>query len=304
MSHNHPFLNFELLPSALIFEVVVRCGSFRGAAAELGLSPSTVSARVAGLEGSLGVRLLHRTTRSLSLTDAGRTMIDELAPILPQWRAAEDRVRAHAKTPRGVLTVTAPGVIMSRYIVPVAVAFRTRHPELRFVFRTTVATLSLVDESIDVAVRAGPLPPSEYGAKLLWEGVHVAVATPSLLRAHPISTPAEMMRAPALELAGRRPMRDWRDGAGNVVAHEPMVVMETDTVHAHMALLEAGAGLGFLAEFLVSRAIEAGQLERVLPGWVSDPISFHIVTPSARKHGAAVVGFVEALREAFAVSLR
>ncbi|MCA9564575.1 MAG: LysR family transcriptional regulator [Myxococcales bacterium] len=211
MPINRSPMDFELLPSALVFEAVVRAGSFRGAAEELQLSPSTVSARVASLEESLGIRLIHRTTRTVTLTEAGRTLRDEMSSILPTWRRAEDRARAHAEEPQGVLVVTAPDAFMAGHIVPVAVDFQRRHTATRFVFRTTLSTLSMLDEGIDVAVRAGPLPPSELGARELWRGVHVAVASPSFTADKRAEHPSELMSLPTLDVVGRRPLTAWHN---------------------------------------------------------------------------------------------
>ncbi len=299
MPINVPHNILEMLPAALVFDAVVRHGSFRSAAIELKLSPSTVSARVAALEEALGLRLLHRTTRSVTLTDAGRTLSEEISTILPQWRVAEDRVRAHATEPQGVLVITAPDIFMPSLVIPTAVSFRERFPATSMVFRTTLATLSLLDEGVDVAVRGGPLPASEFGSRQLWSGPHIALATPEWLEAHPISTVQDLMSAPSLALTGRRKLRDWRNDAGETVVHNPYVVMETDTVQSYLSLLGVGAGVGFMAELLALPELRAGTLVRVLPEWVSDEVSFHVVTPSSRRHGAAVRLFVEALVERF-----
>lgn len=299
MANNLGPTDFERLPDALIFEAVVEAGSMRGAARALGLSPSTVSTRLAALEEALGVRLLHRTTRRFSLTDAGRTLLDEISPILPRWRAAQNRVRAHASEPQGVLVVTAPDVIMSSHVIPAACAVRRRYPAMRFVFKTTVETLSLIDEAIDVAVRAGPLPPSEHGARELWRGAHVAVASPALLAARHVSDPAAFVETPALELTGRRRLRTWRNDVGETCTHRPQVVMEADNVDVYLSMIESAAGIGFLPELLARPGIQAGTFLRILPAWTADVVSFHVVTPSARRHGAAVTCFVAELMARF-----
>lgn len=133
---------------------------------------------------------------------------------------------------------------------------------------------------------------------MLWSGAHIAVAAPSLL-ANSIATPAELMEAPSVELLGRRKLSGWRSASGETAEHAPTVVVEADTVHTYMSLLVAGAGVGFLPELLAAPDLRAGTLTRVLPDWVSDAISFHVVTPSTRRHGAAVTRFVDALVQEF-----
>lgn len=304
MPINLSWSEIELLPAAMIFFAVARAGSFRAAASALKLSASTVSTRVAALEEQLGVRLLHRTTRSVKLTEAGQTLLEALTPIGPQWRQAEERARAHGTEPQGLVCVTAPDVFMVEQVVPAATAFLARFPATRFVFKTSLNTLPLIDQGIDLAVRAGPLPPSEHGAKQLWQGHHIAVATPGFLAEHPVRSPAELMLRPNLDLGGRRKLGAWTDATGAEHPHTPVERIEADTVQVFMALLAAGAGVAVLPELMAMTGLREGRFQRVLPGWVAEPVSFHLVTPSSRRHSAAVRRFAEALEARFTELLR
>lgn len=299
MPINLDWAEIERLPAGLVFQAVAEAGSFRNAARSLRLSASTVSTRVAALEAQLGVRLLHRTTRRIKLTEAGLALLDGLSLIPTQWRQAQERARAHATEPQGVICVTAPDVFMVDQVVPAATAFRARFPATRFVFKTSLNTLPLIEQGIDLAVRAGPLAPSEHGARQLWQGHHVAVATPAFLADQPIQNPAELMLRPNLELTGRRKLRTWTNDSGAQHPHTPIERIEADTVQVYMALLAASAGVGVLPELMVLPHLQAGRLQRVLPGWLTDPISFHLVTPSSRRHSAAVRRFAEVLEDRF-----
>jgi len=296
MTNNRPSAILERLPQALVFEAVVQSGTFSDAAKQLGLARSTVSERISALEQSLGVRLLHRTTRSIRLTDAGQKLLDEMAPIIPCWRFAEAQVRTFSTDPKGLLVVTAPDLLMSNFVVPATQRYRTRFPSVRIELRTTTETLPLVDQGIDVALRAGPLPPSGHGSTLWWRGKHIALGAPTLAEQYNGSRPAHLANAPWVDLKGRRALERWTNDSGQsapIAVDSPLL---TDSLQVFAELLLAGAGFGVLPEVIAAPFLRTGTLVRVLEDWHADEVSFHVVTPSPRRLNAAVRFFVEELR--------
>lgn len=292
---NNQSSNLEILPLALVFEQVVRSGSFGEAAKTLKLGKSTVSQRVATLERALDVRLLHRTTRSMTLTHAGQVLLDQLTPIMPQWQAALHQVRSHAETPQGHLVITAADALMSEYVVPAAVRFTQKFPLVQLRLLATTKNLGLVDEGIDIALRAGPLPDSGHGARTWWRGQHILVASPRLLTRFDAKRPTDLTDAPWLDIHGRRKVTHWYGDDGQTIPFlaEPSHI--TDCVSVFIKMLIEGVGFGVLPENLAIPFIKRGELVRGLSKWHAGDISFHVVTPSAGKRDSAVSYFIEEL---------
>ncbi len=296
MPNNQHQAALEHLPQAIVFEAVIRTGSFGAAAKELGLARSTVSQRVAALEEALGVRLLHRTTRSMSLTEAGQALLSEMAPILSDWRSAETQLRSYSTDPKGLVVITAPDMLMSEFVVPTTKRVRSRFPKLQFELRATTTTLPLLDEGIDIALRAGPLPASGHGAVLWWRGSHIALGAPELSEQFPATIPSDLQDAPWLDLKGRRPMAYWTTPSGESLPFQINPSILTDSLQVFTNLLVSGAGVGILPEVLARPFVNAGSLVRLLAPWQTDEVSFHVVTTSPNRLSAAVRFFVKELR--------
>src|SRR5215470_379347 len=167
------------LNEILVFTRVVQAGSFIAASRALGIPKSTISRKVALLEERLETRLLQRTSRKLSLTDAGRIFYDHSARIAGELEIAERAVTSLKQTPRGLLRITAgPN---ATYLSPIIRDYLKRYPEVRIELFTTTRTVDLVEERFDLGVRAGRLPDSSLIAKSLGEVAWFLAATPSYL---------------------------------------------------------------------------------------------------------------------------
>ena len=293
-------LAYERLPAAVAFASVARHGSFTQAATELGLARSTVSQRIAQLEDVLGVRLLHRTTRVVVATPAGQQLLEGLQPVLTGWAAAAAQVEGFASVPQGQLVVTAGDILLSDFVVPAVARFRARFPAVEVKLVATNANLDLLADGVDVAVRAGPLPDSELGSRLLWRGQHIAVAAPSLAQQLASGRPAEVLDLPWVDLHGRRSMSHWLSDTGERVPLHLSGSVVVDSVHVFVNLLRAGVGVGILPQLLAQRWLDNGGLVRVLDGWHTLEVSFHLVTPSARRYDATVREFAGELQASFA----
>src|ERR1700759_2900385 len=148
-----------------VFERVIERGSFAGAAKDVGLTPSAVSKLVTRLEQRLGVRLLHRTTRNLSLTTEGATYLERAREILEAIDAAESEVSSARMSPRGHLRVHVLPLLAADHIAPVLPAFLSRYPYLSLDFTLTNRIVDIVGENIDIALRAGELEKSMLVAR-------------------------------------------------------------------------------------------------------------------------------------------
>jgi len=168
------------LNETLVFARVVGTGSFTTAAAQLGMPKSTVSRKVSELEERLGARLLQRTTRKLSLTDAGRIYYEYAARIAGEVEDAERAVGSLQGTPRGLLRVTAP--IAAAWLGPIVTDFLERYPEVELELFCTGRTVDLIEERFDLGIRAGALADSTLIAKALGKSKWFLVATPGYLK--------------------------------------------------------------------------------------------------------------------------
>lgn len=290
----------ELLPYALVFESVARHRSFRAAANELGLGRSTVSERVAALERALGARLLRRTTRHMSLTEAGKVLRDEMVAITDRWRAAESLVERFASHPTGSLTVTAPDLLMRMIVAPAVKRYRDRFPDVHVRMRVSVETEPLPEKGIDIGLRAGPLPDSGLGSQTVWRGPHIALTCPTRLPLLDLDDPSKLGNVTWVDFAGRRPLGQWiNDKTGQRMEMRPRPAVVADGLSAFVELLTLGVGVGLLAEVIAAPLVRAGKLVRVLPDWSADEVSFHLVTPSPRPSSVAIREFLAELETAF-----
>ena len=288
------------LPRVVVFVELAQQGSFRATAKSLGLSPSTVTHHIQAMEDALGVRLIERTSRSMTLTAAGRTFLKEAEEIVASWRRGATGARAYANAPVGTLVVTAPDVLSERFVVPAIARLVTRYEQMRVDLRVSTATLDLLAEGIDVAIRIGPLPDSTFGMRLLDRGQQGIIATPELAARYPATHPSDLDGAPwihfnrhpeQLEFLGPDDQSHTRDGDTRV---------HTGGAGSFIGLVLEGAGFGMIPRVLVQPELERGSAVVVLPQWSMGPANFYAVTPSPKATDAKVQLFTDILAELFA----
>jgi len=287
------------LNDTLLFVTVVEQGSFTAAARTLGLPKTTVSRRVRGLEEHLGARLLHRTTRRLSLTEAGTVYFERSRHVARDLAEAEAAVHQLQGSPRGWLRVTAPYSLGVVALAPVLREFRDRYPEIRVDVVLDNERLDLVGDSIDVALRIGPLPDSSLVARHLatWplhvfagEGYlsrHGEPLVPEDLRDHRVLATARHRRAQGyawpLEDGTRREDFEVRPV---VVANDPQMLL---------SFLYADQGL-MLASEIMLRQGPAG-VRRVLGAWSAPDVVLNAVYMGGGLYSPKVRAFVDFLAE-------
>jgi DNA-binding transcriptional LysR family regulator len=287
------------LNDILVFARVVQTGSFTAAARALQMPKSTVSRKITDLEQRLGVRLLQRTTRTLSLTDEGRTYHDFCARIVDEIDEAELAVGRLRAVPRGPLRVTTP--LNFGFMGSIVADFAKDNPEVSLEIVSTDRVVSLVEERFDVAVRAASLGDSTLIARPLGEIRRIAVASPAYVkrRGRP-REPADVAEHDCLAFGAGATPTLWRfeKGAASVdVTVKPRLVINDFEVLADAAL--AGLGIAMLPIFRCAGELRERRLERVLKEWRSPRVVIHAVYPTARYLSPKVRAFVEHLQRRF-----
>lgn len=280
------------------FVRVVSEGSFTAAAKSLGLPKSSVSRSVAQLEEELGIRLLHRTTRRLRLTDGGTALYERVARALVDIEQATEAASDMQSELRGAVRVTAPVDLGVAILGGVVARFARRHPNISVELLLTGRVVDLVAEGVDLAVRVGPLRDSSLIARRVGELDASLYASRAYIARRGVPGSVEELPAHACILF--RPtlgkalwkLRKWDGEARDVVVTGP--VAADDLAFVKKATL-AGAGIALLPSFLCSREVERGKLVPVLHEWSSRGGVLHVAYPSARFVPQRVVAFREHL---------
>lgn len=284
------------------FAEVVERGGFAAAGRALGIPKSRLSRRVSELESALGVRLLHRTTRKLSLTDVGEAYLRHCQAVRESAQAAADTVAQVRTEPRGTLRVSCPVTIAQTLLGKAMPLFLARYPELKVELMVTNRVVNLVEEGIDVGlrVRESVQDSASMVVKRLEKTRQVLVASPELLARH--GSPRTLADLGALDSVAMS-MADgkavWNligpGGAREIVQHQPRYVVD-DLATLKFAAL-AGTGLCWLPDFMCQSELQNGALVRVLPDWAPPQGVFHAVFPSRRGLAPAVRKFLDFLEE-------
>jgi DNA-binding transcriptional LysR family regulator len=278
------------------FVEVARRQSFAQAARALDRHVSAVSRAVAALENRLGVRLLQRTTRRVTLSDAGRDYFKRCETLLAEFDGADAEVRDLAASLRGNLRVSAATGAGQSLIAPLVPRFLTAHPMMTLDLQLANRYVDLLEEGYDLALRVGTLPAdSRLVVRRLLPTRRILLASAAYLerRGSPRS-PQQLGEHACLVLAvGRRPQR-WE--LGRARARVPIDVagpLRSNNAFVLLRACRAGLGISLLPETVAGEDLRRGELRRVLPGWVSSEEGMYAVYPSARFIPAKVRAFVE-----------
>jgi DNA-binding transcriptional LysR family regulator len=280
-----------------VFTSVVQAGSFTAAAKALGMPKSTVSRKVSDLEARLNARLLQRTTRKLSLTDAGRTYFDYGVRIVHEIEQAESAVGSLQDTPRGLLRVTAgPN---GAWLGEIIADFLRKYPEVQLELLCTGRSVDLVEERFDLGIRAGVLADSSLIARSLGSVTWFLVAAASYLKKHRRPrAPEDLKDHDCLIFGTGSTSVNLRlqngDDTKQVAVAARVLVSDMDIVRSAAV---AGLGIAMLPAYLCVEDVRAGRLERVLREWAAPPTPVHVVYPSARLLSAKVKTFIEHLQK-------
>jgi DNA-binding transcriptional LysR family regulator len=285
------------------FAEVVQQGGFAAAGRALGLPKSRLSRRVAELEARLGVRLLQRTTRSLSLTSVGEAYYRHCLAMRAEAAAADEAVQHMRAEPRGTVRVSCPVTMAQGRLGAVLPQFMAEHPQVRIEMEVTNRVVDVVEEGVDVAlrVRASLDDSGSLVVKRLSTSAGLLVAAPSLLQRQGVpQQPEDLTRLDSVAMAaveGRSTIRLVNDsGAEWVWQHHPRFVAN-DLQTLRLAVM-AGVGATFLPQSMCANEVAEGRLTHVLPGWGLPPSHVHAVFASRRGLVPAVRHFLDFLEAA------
>jgi DNA-binding transcriptional LysR family regulator len=290
------------LNDMLYFAEVVEQGGFAAAGRALGLPKSKLSRRVAELEGRLGVRLLQRTTRKLSLTEAGELYLRHCIAMREQAEAAEEAVAVVLTEPRGTIRVVCPVTLAQSTVGPLLPLFLERHPHVRVDMQVNNRVVDLVQEGVDVALRVRPTleDSGSLVVKNLGNTQGLLVASPQQLeRQGRPQNVEDLHRLSTLAMSAADGRASWRlmgpGGRSYDFQHRPCYTAD-DLLTLRYAVLK-GSGITVLPDYMCRREIERGLLEQALPGWAPMPGVIHAVFPSRRGLVPAVRRFLDFLGE-------
>jgi DNA-binding transcriptional LysR family regulator len=272
------------------------------AARALGRDPSVISRRLDALEARLGVRLLSRTTRRITITEAGAAYLRRVQTILAELSAADVEATEGAAMPRGVLRLSLPAAFARRWIAPWLSDFTRAYPALRLELVHSDHFVDLVSEGFDAAVRIGQVPDSSLLVRRLAVFDMVLCAAPAYVaRAGAPARPEDLAHHACLCAPRPRYFPDWRLCRGTERVIQPVSgPFISDEVEGLLAACLGGAGILPAAEWLTGQELAEGRLVRVLPGWrLDDEDAIQIVLPPGRLVPAKTRAFIDRLVQEF-----
>lgn len=290
----------DSLTDIAVFVQVVNSGSFTNAAARLSLSKSVVSKYVTRLEERLGVRLLNRTTRRLSLTEAGRTFYERSERGLQEISEAETEVSRLQDKPRGKLRINAPMSFGVLHVAPAIPEFLQRYPELSVDITFDDRKIDVIEGGFDVSVRISELADSSLVARRLGPCRHVVVASPAYLERYGVpGTPGELERHNVVTYQYQESAHEWEF---RLPGTKPMFVRVNGSVQMNnsLALREAllnGAGITRIPTFVVGSDIQAGRLQPILSNYALPEVSICAVFAQRRHLSPKIRAFVDFMAE-------
>lgn len=280
---------------------IVRCGSFRAAALDLGMSTTAISNAVGKLERELAVRLFNRTTRSVSLTHAGRIFVAQTKPALEDIQKAMNAARSQQDTPSGTLRINAFATAAREIMAPLVLAYLQRYPQVHIDLVTEGRLVDVVAAGFDLGVRSADLVPSDAIAIPLGRTRRMAVAaSPAFLEGKTIpQVPQELLSHPCLRI--RLPngaLFRWRfekDGEELQIDVEGPITLDEASL-ARIAVTN-GVGIGYFMEADVREDIASGRLVRILEDWTPPLAPLCLYYSNRRNSSAAFQAFITLARD-------
>lgn len=286
----------ELLNDMALFVEVVKARGFRHAAEAVGLPNSTVSRRIGNLEKAIGLRLLHRTTRRIELTQAGQIYFERCKRIVDEAKLAHEQLGEMLAQPTGVLRASLPVDFANIYLAPLISEFARKYPGIRFDFDLTPRVVDLVSEPFDVAIRMGKPPDSNLIARQLAQLKCYIYASPSYIkRAGQLTSPADLTQHDCL---GFRTLKSgiWTLHQGDEVMEVAVSSrFQVNSIGLLRKLATLGMGIVVLPREIVADDVALGKLQRVLGAWEGPPTPVYAMTET-RLLPAKTQRFIEFLR--------
>jgi LysR family transcriptional regulator for bpeEF and oprC len=287
-----------------VFVQVVDAGGFSKAADLMQLPKATVSTLIQQLEASLSVKLLHRTTRQVSVTADGAAYYERCLRILSDVKDAEESLSSTRLSPSGRLRVDSPTGLSSEILVPALPGFFERYPDIQLELGSSDRPVDLIEEGVDCAVRGGALGDSTLIARRIGIINFVTCAAPSYVAKFGMPQhPRELERHRCVNYFSAKTGKiyDWdfnKDGERIQVPMPGVIALNDSNAYVQAGL--AGLGIIQMTDYLLLQHVREGRLVQLLPDWSSDPLPIHIVYPQNRHLSAKVRVFVEWVAELFA----
>ena len=289
------------LGELMTFMAIVEKGSFVAGGRATGVTRSAASKSLGRLEDRLGVRLMHRTTRALSLTDEGRVFYERAIAVVAALNDAHESVAASAGTPRGVLRLTVPDTFGRRVILPMLKRFLAEWPEVQAEVSFSDRPSDIVEEGFDLALRIDyAAPDTQLVSRVIARYERVLVAAPSYLSARGIPEHIDdLADHDALFFVSLRQRQGWRLDLGNGVPVKVQVSgrLRVDSGEALREAAVNGWGIALMPVFLVADELETGGLQRVLPQVVGKSVEVAAIYPSKRLLEPRVRRFIDFIAE-------
>jgi DNA-binding transcriptional LysR family regulator len=284
-----------------VFNKVIATGSLTAAARDLGVSTAAVSRKLAALEARLGVRLIHRTTRRLSLTDEGAGYHEASARILSEIEEADAAAAARRVEPQGVLKVAMPASFGLKHIAPLVPKFAQRYPQVQLALSLSDRTVNVIEEGFDVAIRIAELQDSSLAARRLAPNRRVVCASPEYLRTHGTPrTPADLLQHNCLTTTDFHMTWEYRDPQGKRDSVRVSGRYACDNWEVLREWAVAGLGVALKSTWDVRRHLDDGSLVPLLPGYAfGSDVGIYAVYPHRRYLPAKTRVFIDFLADSF-----
>ncbi|MBP0599450.1 LysR family transcriptional regulator [Herbaspirillum sp. LeCh32-8] len=292
----------DYLPRMAIFARVVELGAFSRAATELGLTASAVSQHIRALEESLGSLLLHRSTRKLSLTEAGRLYYHECVKVVRAAREGRQKVAQLRDEPVGELRVAVSSFMSCQYLIPALQDFISKHPRIKLSFDVSDHDIDLIEHRIDLALRIGHSPEPHTGSVQIAHFQDVLCAAPAYLDAHaPIFSPADLPDHEFLQFTpqGDAPVLELVDRAGRSTRVRVSSRISANHAQSLQLLAVQGHGVARLLRTNIQKDLDAGRLRLVLPQWRMAGLGAYLVVPRREQRSLKVQRCIEHIRAYF-----
>jgi DNA-binding transcriptional LysR family regulator len=285
----------EFLNDMALFVEVVKAKGFRGASEATGVPNSTLSRRISALEKAIGLRLLHRTTRKVELTEAGQLYFDRCKRIVDEARMAHEQLGEMLAQPSGVLRVSLPVDFAVTYMAPLIAEFAERYPGITFDLDLTPRQVDLVSEPFDVAIRMGEPASSQLIARPLASLIPHLYASPRYLeRSGELKEPTELERHECLNIIRANTWTLYKGQESVSVSTSSRFAINSVGLIRRLATF--GMGIMLVPEPIVADDLAAGRLIRVLPGWQGKPMPVYALTET-RLLPAKTQRFIEFFKE-------
>ena len=304
----------DRLAAMKVFCAVVEAGGFSRAAGKLGLSTSSVTKQVLALEAHFGVKLLNRTTRSMSLTDEGRRCHERALLLLADMGALESSLHDASQLPRGSLRVDLPGIISRLYVAPALPRFMAAYPDIALRMTAGDRMIDMVEDGVDVLIRIGALADSRLIARSVCRTRLVCAASPEFLRRHGVpQTPQQLDDFTCLNFLYPKSgqVRPWRfrhddkagtDGRmdGEIYSHTPRGALAIDHVDTLIAAAKAGAGIVQHLSVSLEEDLRSGALLPLLQAWQAPGPDVSVLVQHQHHRTERIRVFVDFVAQLFA----